>query len=73
MLDWLKVQFTKAHITETIVKGFAVFGAIKAFFEFSDYFFEGKPFAHYINLFKDWFSNNIFYCGLAIIVIVFIA
>lgn len=73
MLDWLKVQFTKAHITETIIKGFAVFGAIKAFFEFSDYFFEGKPFAHYINLFKDWFSNNIFYCGLAIIVIVFIA
>lgn len=73
MLDWLRVQFTKAHITETIVKGFAVFGAIKAFFEFSDYFFEGKPFAHYINLFKDWFSNNIFYCGLAIIVIVFIA
>lgn len=72
MLDWLRVQFTKAHITETIVKGFAVFGIIKAFFEFSDYFFEGQPFVHYINLFKDWFSNNILYCGLAIIVIVFI-
>lgn len=42
MLDWLRVQFTKAHITETIVKGFAVFGVIKAFFEFSDYFFEGN-------------------------------
>lgn len=73
MLDWLNVQFTKAHITEIIVKGFAVFGAIKAFFEFSDYFFDGRPFADYINSFKDWFSDHILYCGLAIIVIVFIA
>lgn len=72
MLDWLRVQFTKAHIKETIVNGFAVFGVIKAVFEFSDYFFKGQPFVHYINLFKGWFSEHILYCGLAIIAIVFI-
>ena len=73
MLDWLKIQFTRAHVMESIVKSFAIFGVIKAFFDFSDYFFSGQPFVRYINLFKDWFSGHILYCGLAILVIMFIA
>ena len=67
MIDWLRFQFTWKHIQNIIIKGFAVFGGIQAFFEFSDYFFKDLTIYDDINQFKDFFSNYILLFAIIII------
>ena len=72
MVDWLKLQFTRKHIGEIIVKGLAVFGGIQAFFEFSDYFFKDLAIFSDINNLKAYFSNHILFFAIILIVVLFL-
>lgn len=72
MIDWLKLQFAWKHIKEIVIRGFAVFGGIQAFFEFSDYFFKGMAIGSDINKLKDCFSNHILLFALIIIIALFL-
>ena len=66
------IQFTWHHITEIVIRGFAVFGGIKAFFEFSDYFFKDTEIGSQINDLKICFSSHILIFTIGLTVALFL-
>lgn len=72
MFNWLKLQFTRKQIKDIVIKGFAVFGGIQAFFEFSDYFLQNTAIGSDINKLKDYFSNHLLIFTIILIIVLFI-